>query len=110
MIAGGEVALHRDKLYLPEQIGLKKARIVSVRNHFAFASLSDEEEDVYIDQTDLHGAFPDDVVYLKMHGNAGEVFRSSKRAGNGSSARSSSDGENAFSKRRTSPPKTRNSF
>lgn len=74
MIVGGEVALHRDKLYLPEQIGLKKARIVSVRNHFAFALLSDEEEDVYIDQTDLHGAFLDDVVYLKMHGNAGEVF------------------------------------
>ena len=75
MIADGEVALHRDKLYLPEQIGLKKARIVSVRNHFAFASLSDEEEDVYIDQTDLHGAFPDDVVYqFIFHNPISAVF------------------------------------
>ncbi len=74
LIAAGEVAIHKNKLYLPEQIGLKKARIVSIKDHFAFASLSDEEEDVYIDRGDLHGAFLDDIVFLKIHGSAGEVF------------------------------------
>ncbi len=58
--------IKEDNTYItPYNLGLIKARIVTVKHHFAFASFDNDEDDVLIDEKYLHGAMLNDIVYLR---------------------------------------------
>ncbi|MCH5172113.1 MAG: ribonuclease R [Erysipelotrichales bacterium] len=58
--------IKEDNTYLtPFNLGLIKARIVTVKHHFAFASFDNDDEDVLINEEQLHGAMLNDIVYLR---------------------------------------------
>lgn len=65
LIVEGDI-IEEDNTYLtPYNLGLIKARIVSVKHHYAFANIADTDEDVIIEEKYLHNALLDDVVYLR---------------------------------------------
>lgn len=84
LVDKGLIIFYKRQYMLPNKINAIKGRIVSIKEHFAFASIGDEE-DVFIDENDLHGAFLDDIVFLKkipsnMRKDRYEVISIIKRA------------------------------
>lgn len=65
LINEGEIVSYNHKLYLPDQLKLVKGKIVAIKDRYSFASIDGKEEDGYIDNHNLNGAFIDDIVYLK---------------------------------------------
>ena len=63
LIEEGRIVKVRKECYIPESLGLIKGTIVSIKENFSFAKISDEE-DVYIDNKNLNSAFVNDQVYL----------------------------------------------
>lgn len=63
LIEEGRIVKVRKEYYIPESLGLIKGTIVSIKENFSFAKISDEE-DVYIDNKNLNCAFVNDQVYL----------------------------------------------
>ena len=63
LVEEGRIVKVRKEYYIPEDLGLIKGTIVSIKENFSFAKISDEE-DVYIDNKNLNSAFLNDVVYL----------------------------------------------
>ena len=63
LIEEGRIVKVRKECYIPESLGLIKGTIVSIKENFSFAKISDEE-DVYIDNKNLNCAFVNDQVYL----------------------------------------------
>ena len=63
LIEEGRIVKVRKEYYIPEQLGLIKGSIVSIKENYSFAKVS-EDEDVYIDNRNLNGAFLNDIVYL----------------------------------------------
>lgn len=64
MLLAGKIVFYHRQYNLPEKLKAIKAKIVSIKDNFAFAKIS-EEEDAYIDEDDLHGALIDDDVFIK---------------------------------------------
>ena len=64
LISEGEIVYHNHKFYLPSQLDLIKGKIVAIKDTYSFASI-EGEEDGYINNYNLNGAFIDDIVYLK---------------------------------------------
>ncbi len=64
LIDEGEIVYHNHKFYLPNQLDLIKGKIVSIKDTYSFASI-EGEEDGYINNNSLNGAFIDDIVYLR---------------------------------------------
>ncbi len=65
LVEEGDLIKEDDTFLTPYNLGLIKAQIVSVKHHFAFASLADSEEEVMIEEKYLHHALLDDIVYLR---------------------------------------------
>ena len=63
LLEEGRIVQVRKEYYIPESLGLIKGKIVSIKENFSFAKIS-EEEDVYIDNKNLNSAFLHDEVYL----------------------------------------------
>ena len=63
LVEEGRIVKVRKEYYIPESLGLIKGTIVSIKENFSFAKIS-EEEDVYIDNKNLNCAFVNDQVYL----------------------------------------------
>ena len=63
LVEEGRIVKVRKEYYIPEDLGLIKGTIVSIKENFSFAKITDEE-DVYIDNKNLNSAFLNDVVYL----------------------------------------------
>ncbi len=63
LVEEGRIVKVRKEYYIPEDLGLIKGTIVSIKENFSFAKISDEE-DVYIDNKNLNSAFLNDIVYL----------------------------------------------
>ena len=63
LLEEGRIIQVRKEYYIPESLGLIKGKIVSIKENFSFAKISDEE-DVYIDNRNLNSAFLNDEVYL----------------------------------------------
>lgn len=63
LVEEGRIVKVRKEYYIPESLGLIKGTIVSIKENFSFAKISDEE-DVYIDNRNLNCAFVNDQVYL----------------------------------------------
>jgi ribonuclease R len=63
LIQNGEIVYYRKEYFLPDNLGLIKGKIISIKDKFSFAKI-DEETDVYIDNDDLNYALLDDEVYL----------------------------------------------
>ena len=63
LVEEGRIVKVRKEYYIPESLGLIKGTIVSIKENFSFAKISDEE-DVYIDNKNLNCAFVNDQVYL----------------------------------------------
>ena len=63
LVEEGRIVKVRKEYYIPEALGLIKGTIVSIKENFSFAKITDEE-DVYIDNKNLNSAFLNDVVYL----------------------------------------------
>ncbi len=61
----GEIIFYKREYYLPKKLKVFRARIVSIKEDYAFAKIEDKEDDVYIDDSDLCGAFLDDEVFIK---------------------------------------------
>ena len=66
LVEEGRIVKVRKEYYIPEDLGLIKGTIVSIKENFSFAKITDEE-DVYIDNKNLNSAFLNDVVYLLKH-------------------------------------------
>lgn len=64
LIDEGKVVKVKKELYTPDALKLVKGKIVSIKNNYSFASIG-QEDDVYIDNKNLNGAFIDDEVYLR---------------------------------------------
>lgn len=64
LINEGKIVFYNHKYYLPHQLRLVRGKIVSIKDKYSFANIS-EDEDVYINNKDLNGAFLDDEVFLK---------------------------------------------
>ena len=60
----GLIVKLKDKMYLSKELNLIPARIVSIKERFAFAAVSEDEE-VFISINNLKNAFIDDLVLLK---------------------------------------------
>ena len=60
----GLIVKLKDKMYLSKELNLIPARIVSIKERFAFAAVSEEEE-VFIAINNLKNAFIDDQVLIK---------------------------------------------
>lgn len=60
----GDLIKEDNTFLTPYNLGLIKGRIVSVKHHFAFVSIADDE-DVMIEEKHLHGAMLNDIVYLR---------------------------------------------
>ena len=71
LVAQGKIVFINHKYYLPQQLDLVKAKIVAIKDKYSFASMEDKEEDAYINNRNLNGAFIDDVVYLKKEYSSG---------------------------------------
>lgn len=65
LVEDGDLIKEDDTFLTPYNLGLIKAQIVSVKHHFAFASLADSEEEVMIEEKYLNHALLDDIVYLR---------------------------------------------
>ncbi len=78
---GEVVRTNRDLYHLPKSLDIYKGSIVSVKKHFAFASLNDFEEEIYIDKDNLKGAiFKDEVLIQVLKGRTeGKVYSILKR-------------------------------
>lgn len=63
LLEEGRIVQVRKEYYIPESLGLIKGKIVSIKENFSFAKVS-EDEDVYIDNKNLNSAFLNDEVYL----------------------------------------------
>ena len=75
LIEEGEIIFYNHKFYLPSQLNLKKAKIVAIKDRYSFASFFDQEDDAYINNQNLNGAFLDDIVYLKKeYSNGYEAY------------------------------------
>lgn len=61
----GDLIFYNHRYYLPYQLNLIKGKIVAIKDRYSFASLENQEEDAYINNQNLNGAFIDDLVYLK---------------------------------------------
>ena len=87
LLEEGRIIQVRKEYYIPESLGLIKGKIVSIKENFSFAKISDEE-DVYIDNRNLNSAFLNDEVYLlkDKHSRKEEyiVYSIISRARNGS--------------------------
>lgn len=83
LVKEGKIIFYKRQYYLPSKLKAFKAKIISVKENYAFAKIDGQEEDVYIDGNDLHGAFKDDEVFIKKifsHGEASyEVLSILKR-------------------------------
>ncbi len=65
LVSEGDL-IQEDNTYLtPYNLGLIKARIVTVKHHFAFASIDENEDDVMIEEEHLNNALLNDIVYLR---------------------------------------------
>jgi len=62
-----------DKYHLPSRLSIFKGKVQMHKKGYAFIALEDEDEDVYVSQNHLMGAFHDDVVMVRI---------TSERAGN----------------------------
>ena len=60
----GRIDKLKDAYYLTSELNMVSATIVSIKERFAFASVSEDEE-VYIAINNLKNAFLDDRVLLK---------------------------------------------
>lgn len=65
LVEEGDLIKEDDTFLTPYNLGLIKAQIVSVKHHFAFASLANSEEEVMIEEKYLNHALLDDIVYLR---------------------------------------------
>ena len=63
LVEEGRIVKVRKEYYIPEDLGLIKGTIVSIKENFSFAKIT-VEEDVYIDNKNLNSAFLNDEVYL----------------------------------------------
>ena len=72
LISEGEIVYHNHKFYLPSQLDLIKGKIVAIKDTYSFASI-EGEEDGYINNYNLNGAFIDDIVYLKRDYSYGYI-------------------------------------
>jgi len=69
---GEVVRTNKDLYHLPKSLDIYKGTIVSVKKHFAFASLNDFDEEIYIDKENLKNAiFKDEVLIQVLKGNRG---------------------------------------
>jgi ribonuclease R len=64
LLKDGTLVQDGKEIYLASTLKLVKGKIVSIKARFSFASIG-EEDDVYIDNRNLNGAFIDDIVYLR---------------------------------------------
>ncbi|MCF0117859.1 MAG: ribonuclease R [Bacilli bacterium] len=71
LVEEGDVCFENGEYVLPEVLGVAKATIVSVKDHFAFANICETDEDVHINDYDMNSALLGDIVYL----HAGEEFK-----------------------------------
>lgn len=74
LISKGEVVYYNHKFYLPYMLNLVKGKITSIKDRFSFASI-ENQEDGYISNYNLNGAFIDDEVYLRReYSNGYEAY------------------------------------
>lgn len=66
----GELVEHNGLVFLPTQLYLEKATVVSVKSNFAFARIDDTDEDIRIDAQNLGNALLGDRVFVEI--NRGE--------------------------------------
>lgn len=64
LLKDGTLVQDGKEIYLTSTLKLVKGKIVSIKAKFSFASIG-EEDDVYIDNKNLNGAFIGDIVYLQ---------------------------------------------
>jgi ribonuclease R len=64
LLKEGTLVQDGKEIYLASTLKLVKGKIVSIKTKFSFASIG-EEDDVYIDNKNLNGAFIGDIVYLQ---------------------------------------------
>lgn len=78
---GEIVRTNKDLYHLPKSLDIYKGTIVSVKKHFAFASLNDFDEEIYIDKENLKDAiFKDEVLIQVLKGRTeGKVYSVLKR-------------------------------
>ncbi len=70
MLLKGLIIFYKRQYMLPSRLKAYKAKIISMKDNFAFAKFIDKEEDAYIDENNLHGAFLDDDVFIRrIYGN-----------------------------------------
>lgn len=75
LINEGKIISYHHHLYLPYQLNAIRGRITSIKDRYSFASIDNQEEDGYIDNHNLNGAFIDDEVYLrKEYSNGYEAY------------------------------------
>lgn len=65
-INDGYIIEENGEYILPSALGLLRARIVAVKDNYAFANIDGNEEDVMIDAEDLANALLGDIVYLRV--------------------------------------------
>lgn len=71
LIEEGKIVFYNHKFYLPYQLSLVKGVITTIKDRFSFAKLENQEDDAYIDNSCLNGAFIGDEVYLQPDRSSG---------------------------------------
>lgn len=79
LVEYGEIIFENDAYFLPETVGLLRAEIVSVKDHFAFAEINPNGDDLKINAVDLHGAMLGDIVFVRHQRYADEVVKIVRR-------------------------------
>lgn len=71
MLLQGTILFYKRQYMLPSRLKAFKAKIISMKDNFAFAKFDDKEDDAYISDNNLHGAFLDDAVFIRrIYGNS----------------------------------------
>lgn len=75
LVSKGEIVFYNHKFYLPFMLRLVKGKITAIKDRYSFAIIEGQEEDGYISNTNLNGAFIDDEVYLRReYSNGYEAY------------------------------------
>lgn len=65
LIADGDVIIEDGTYILPSFLGLIKGKVISVKSHYAFINV-DDENDVLVDEMNLMNALLGDIVYIHL--------------------------------------------
>ena len=74
MLEEGLIVSKKQEYFIPEDLGLKRAKITKIKDRFSLALIEGEEEEVIIENRNLNSALKDDEVFLE------EDYQSNKEA------------------------------